>query len=59
MKTFFWRLLGRGPRGSLGQCASCSADLQQCGTCEGAWRSGTCRCGLGLLCPVDGRFWMH
>jgi hypothetical protein len=59
MRRFLWRILGREPRGSHGECASCSSLLRLCPACDGGWRGAACHCGLGLMCPTHGRFWMH
>ena len=41
-----------------GQCRWCDRVLTVCPTCRGQWRDGCRACGLGVVCPEHGAFWL-
>lgn len=42
-----------------GQCRWCDRVLTVCPACRGQWREDGCRaCGLGVVCPEHGAFWL-
>jgi len=43
---------------SDGQCRWCDRVLTVCPACRGQWRDGCRACGLGVVCPEHGAFWL-
>ena len=41
-----------------GQCRWCDRVLTVCPACQGQWRDGCRACGLGVVCPEHGAFWL-
>ena len=41
-----------------GQCRWCDRVLIVCPACQGRWRDGCRACGLGVVCPEHGAFWL-
>ena len=41
-----------------GQCRWCESVLTACPACQGQWRDGCRACGLGVVCPEHGAFWL-
>lgn len=56
MKIRFW-FLSRRHGTQENTCRACGQDLMTCNSCDGAWRSQACSCGIGFYCPTHRRYW--
>lgn len=56
MRIIRW-FFRRGKAADARTCRHCTATLEPCALCDGAWQGRACGCGIGLRCPACGPHW--